>query len=361
MPSNITKDFKMVKRKTEDKAEISEQEVVKPAKHIHAVSWGRGILWLAFLSVFAFLWFNPEAVYETVDYMKNLRKTEQQYSEQPSVRDLQKQISMLESRIYSLNIAQPGLVDNGKASAEDVAALHQRFDNMDKQTAAIIDSKADSAVVMGMVNRLDKLEQRLDSMAKVSDQGALILTAAMMIKESAERGNNFEYEAEILSQLSAKEDALKEPAAEVLKYANHKIPSSKSLESSFNEIYAKIVKAEKEKMVRGKDWKERLNIKLKEYVQVKRTDKDGNVIDEEEAGNTMDLVDMAVNGGQFAKALELLDNPENQTVVAEYPDLKEWMAQARIRVDFYAAISKISTCSLALMKLNYVKKDVVNE
>lgn len=66
----------------------------------------------------------------------------------------------------------------------------------------MIDSKADVATVLGIITRLDKIEERLDTLAKISDDGALVLTATMMVKESSENGTNFAYEAEILQQLA---------------------------------------------------------------------------------------------------------------------------------------------------------------
>lgn len=359
MPSNIIRDFEMVKAKAELKSEIKDE-----AKEIHPLPDVKKIIlrifmWLIFLLILLGLWLNPEVIYNSVDYVKNMRPTENKVLEQPSINEVQKQIFDLQNRIYNIGAEQAKNASG--MSAEEINLLNQRFDNIEKQNISIIDSKADIASVMGIVNRLDKIEQRLDAMAKVSDQGALILTAAMMIKDSAERGNNFEYEAEILSQLADKESALKEPAAEILKFSNQAIPSSKMLVEEFDELYQEVMKAEKDKMVEGKTWKERLNIKLKEYVKVKNTKKDAKIAADEKVQDNLEMAYLAVNSDQFAKAIEILENPENQAKLKEYNGLQEWVDDAKIRVDFYNAISKISTYSLALMKLNYIKKDVANQ
>lgn len=48
------------------------------------------------------------------------------------------------------------------------------MDAVEKTNLNVIDSKADVATVLGLLTRVDKLEDKLDKMAKVTDEGALI-------------------------------------------------------------------------------------------------------------------------------------------------------------------------------------------
>ena len=81
---------------------------------------------------------------------------------------------------------------------------------------------------MGLVTRLDKAEENLDKLAKVTDQGALVLSATMLIKEAADNGQRFEYETEILQLLAKGDVKLNEPIAIIAKYAKDGI-QTKSL------------------------------------------------------------------------------------------------------------------------------------
>ena len=45
----------------------------------------------------------------------------------------------------------------------------------------------------------------------------------------------------------------------------------------------------------------------------------------------------------------------------ENASLKKWIANARARVEFDNAVTKISSYSLALMKVNYIKKETIND
>ncbi len=360
----------MSKNKSADKTETKEKKAKElktaasetPAPETGRFHPGRTIarllMWIVFLGVMLGLWLNPEIIYNAAQHFKNTAgqpAPEQQQTENLArLRRMQTQLNDLQNRIEHLPVT-PATIPPATETAENIAKLNERFDNLEKQISAIIDSKADSATVLGLINRVDKNEQRLDNMAKISDQGALILTTVMMIKDAAARGNNFDYEAEVLSQLTAAEPELQTSAAEILKFAHRKLPSLSVLINDFNKIYVDIDAAEKEKAIAGKDWKQRLNMKLKEYVTVKHTNKDGSPV-EEETPDQLSLLKEYVNNARFAKALEQLNRPEGQPLAAEYPALRNWITETSDYIAFHQAVSKISTYSLALMKLNYVKQ-----
>lgn len=371
MPSNIVKDFAMSKNKstaanTEAPATIPQPAPAPTPQPTSTYRFGliitRIVLWLIFIAVIAYLWLKPEIVYNIVNHFSRPLPAQiqapisaQDEEQAARLRRLNNRLNEVERRLDKATLSSP----DSTAAEAAVAELNQRFNNFEKQNIAIIDSKADAASVLSLTNRLDKIEQRLDNMAKISDQGALIITTVMMIKDAAERGNSFTYEAEVLSLLTQKENSLQSPVAELLKFADKKLPSKAELTHNFDSLYQEISAAEEDKALEGKDWKQRLNMKLSEYVTVKRTKPEANDT-ADEPQNILSELKQNVDTAHFAQAITLLQTPEGQQLSQAYPSLHDWQVEASAHVDFYQAIGQISTYSLALMKLNYVHPENTN-
>lgn len=371
MPSNIVKDFAMSKNKstaanTEAPATIPQPAPAPTPQPTPTYRFGliitRIVLWLIFIAVIAYLWLKPEIVYNIVNHFSRTLPAQiqapvsaQDEEQAARLRRLNNRLNEVERRLDKATLSSP----DSTAAEAAVAELNQRLNNFEKQNIAIIDSKADAASVLSLTNRLDKIEQRLDNMAKISDQGALIITTVMMIKDAAERGNSFTYEAEVLSLLTQKENSLQSPVAELLKFADKKLPSKAEITNNFDSLYQEISATEKDKALAGKDWKQRLNMKLSEYVTVKRTKPEANET-ANEPQNILSELKQNVDTAHFAQAISLLQTPEGQTLSQAYPSLHGWQAEASAHVDFYQAIGQISTYSLALMKLNYVHPENTN-
>ena len=361
MPSTFIKDFKMVKSKSEPKTEeISpvSDPAPRPASG-YKKFLVRLILWIIFLAVMLGLWLNPEIIYNSAQYLKN--QTAPQTEGAVTFNNLQTQVAELRNKVMNLGAA----LRNSQALPADTKAfsqINQRINTFEKQQLNALENKADNAALVSLTARLDKIEQRLDNMAKIPDQAALILSAAMMIKDSAARGQNYAYEAELLSQLASKEPGLTVPVQKLASLSSQHIPNEKQLTSSFRSVFKKIEKTEKEKLVDGKNWKQRLNMKLQEYVQIKHTNPQNS--EESSPKEQTDIFALAlndVNQEKFAQAVNLLTLPENQSRVNAYPELVDWISQARTHIEFQQALKQISTYSLALMKLNYIKKEPLTE
>ena len=371
MPSNIVKDFAMSKNKstaanTEAPATIPQPAPAPTPQPTPTYRFGliitRIVLWLIFIAVIAYLWLKPEIVYNIVNHFSRPLPAQiqapvsaQDEEQAARLRRLNNRLNEVERRLDKATLSS----SDSTAAEAAVAELNQRLNNFEKQNIAIIDSKADAASVLSLTNRLDKSEQRLDNMAKISDQGALIITTVMMIKDAAERGNSFTYEAEVLSLLTQKENSLQPAVAELLKFADKKLPSKAELTHNFDSLYQEISAAEEDKALEGKDWKQRLNMKLSEYVTVKRTKPEANET-ANEPQNILSELKQNVDTAHFAQAISLLQTPEGQTLSQAYPSLHGWQAETEAHVDFYQAIGQISTYSLALMKLNYVHPENTN-
>ena len=203
---------------------------------------------------------------------------------------------------------------------------------------------------------LDKIEERLDTLAKISDDGALVLTATMMVKESSENGTNFAYEAEILQQLAKNDTAIQGDVETISRYAREGVKSQNSLINEFKKIYRRLAKVQTKQDLEGKNWKEVLNIKFNEVVKVKRVNDVLSPQNEAENENNFKKINEEVKNGNLQQALDGLHQLDSSFIVND-PAMQKWMAEVQARINFNQAIANISAHSLALMKVNSIKSN----
>lgn len=332
-----------------EEAEVIEKTPVKVKFSIRKI-----VYWVVVLLVIYFVWKNPQVVDKYIDYAKSLNNSQVvEEVNETNINDLSMQISQLQNEINSFkNVPQPVAVG---VSPEELQNFESRIEAIEKQNLNVIDSKADVATVLGLVTRLDKAEENLDKLAKVTDQGALVLSATMLIKEAADNGQRFEYETEILQLLAKGDVKLNEPIAIIAKYAKDGIQTKSYLINEFESIYKALLKEQKKEF--EKTWKDRINSKFNEIVKVKRVNKNAP---EFAADKQIELVKNLVKSGNLSKALRELSLIDNKNI-QEDKALVSWIEATKARVEFDEAISKISTYSLALMKVNYIKKGTAND
>ena len=346
--------------KTKEDNLLPSESVEKKEKPVKKIKFSkiRVIVWSVFGAAIAILWFNPSLMTQGVEFVKKVHFSENQENENKQafaelsrqVADLQYQLRQAQERMGELSQPSTVTIDD-----EQLAQFKEKMDAIEKQNLNVINSKADVALVLGIITRLDQAEDRLNTLAKISDDGALILSAAMMVKDSADKGGSFEYEAEVLDQLAKNDLKIKNQTDTLTKYSTTGIHTVKYLTTEFDRIYNSIVKKQKDEF--EKTWKDRLNNKLNEIIRVKRVNKETPGFEKDKQ---LEKVKELVDAENFAKAVEFLDKPENQDLLADAA-LEKWLSEARARVEFDNAISRISTHSLALMKVNYIKKETKND
>ena len=314
--------------------DIKEKELKKP------ISFGRYTFFLLLLLMFASVGYvyiaNPKLAGAIKVYLNN--KSE-----------LENEVFMLKSDLEALKIKQV------KLDAINLDKLDEKIVNIEKLHINTIDSKADVKTVLGLVNRMDRTENKVNNMAKVTDESALVLTATVLVKDAASRGGDFIYEAEVLQQL-ASGHTFKEPVSVIVKHSKSGIYTKSYLINDFESIYKSLLK--KQKVEVEKNWKDRLNSKLNEFIQVKKVNK-------EEAVQKADdlLFTTAKNlvvSGDFSKAIKIIAQIKD-AVVADDESLKIWVVNAKNYDEFSSAISRISASSLAIMKVNFIKRETNND
>lgn len=267
----------------------------------------------------------------------------------------QRQIDALNGQIAGL---QQQLADvSAQIKEPDLSEFELRVRRAEDKVAAmevmnlnVIKSKADIASVLGVVTRMDKAEQKLNKITAVDDDSAIVLTAAMLVKDSAERGGSFEYEAEVLSNIAANQPKLKRQVEKLQSFAKDGVKTELQLAGEFDKIYAGILKEQEKDF--AKTWKDRLNNKLGEIVQIKKTNQEAPQF---EADKSLAAVQKKVEEGFLLQAALLLEEPENAEWMKN-PELQIWVKEVKNRNDFYDIIRQISASSLAVMKVNFLKK-----
>ena len=228
-----------------------------------------------------------------------------------------------------------------------INGLHDKGGKMETLTAQYMNIKADSSAVISLGERLDELEKRTRRLSRISNDGALVLTAALMIRENAAAGQPVRFEAEMLKQLAAGRPEIETAVDYVYNNSSRQYPSNKNLTESFNRISGRIVYD----LRHQGSWKDRLLRKINEYIHISSPAADSR---ENAEITALEEIKGYVDEGQFAIAVELLSRPENETLLAAEA-LNKWFAITDSKLKFNRALSEISAYSLALMKTEGLK------
>ena len=228
-----------------------------------------------------------------------------------------------------------------------INGLHDKVGKMETLTAQYMNIKADSSAVISLGERLDELEKRTRRLSRISNDGALVLTAALMIRENAAAGQPVRFEAEMLKQLAAGRPEIETAVDYVYNNSSRQYPSNKNPTESFNRISGRIVYD----LRHQGSWKDRLLRKINEYIHISSPAADSR---ENAEITALEEIKGYVDEGQFAIAVELLSRPENETLLADEA-LNKWFAITDSKLKFNRALSEISAYSLALMKTEGLK------
>lgn len=314
------------------------------------------IVWVFFLGVLYGIWRNPQIISNMIDFVTTQTATEDSVDETVTAEnDLYQQMAVLQNQVNHLQM-QLASQNANNAEPVDLSRFDDKLEAIEKQNINVIDSKADVATVLGIITRLDKIEEKLDTLAKISDDGALVLTATMMVRESADNGTGFVYEAEILQQLAKNDADIKSDVETIARYAHEGVKTQDCLKREFAKIYGNLAKVKTQQDLEGKSWKEVLNIKLNEVVKVKRVNDLAAPQDEKQNEDSLHSINELVKNGDFRQALDKL-HQMNDPALGQDAALQQWMKEAQARVNFNQAVANISAHSLALMKVNNIRNN----
>lgn len=316
-----------------------------------SVGFAKGAVWLVIIAgaVLGGAWYlqqNPQL----------LQKINNDSAEQNAILRLENKINVLQTEVNELKRLNTEAKND---SLQLAAMLNGKIDNVNKINSEILDSRVSTSAMLGVVSRVDALEAKVRSFGQVSARGALTLTAAMLVKDSAATGKPFVYEAEVLRNLALGTN-MEAPADVIASLSYEGLPSPEKLTERFNDLYVKeqtkhteaeLAKAEEEPVAKNQqkepDWKEKINSKLSKLISIEYHEKPVAEL------MAKDEVYRLVNEGKFSEASVLMSaKPEYQT-----EDFAKWQKQITAAEEFNQALKQIEALTMAVMKAENLTAD----
>ena len=332
----------MVKQKAEQAIiETTSENITYPkqssifSKHILSII----LLAILFAGGYAF-WKKPQLTNKIRNW---LTFTEQADPYATRFNDMQNKLADLQNQLNQTNY---------KLDNSGFVEIKEQIRTLEKMNLNMIDSKADVAAVLGVITRMDAAEQKINNLSEITDTSALILTATLLVKDAADRGQTFEYEAEVLSQITADSAQASAQAQKIRSFATSGLPSYLSLSLQFERIYNKLLRNRDTEQDQNQTWKERINNKLNEIVQIKKVNEKNP---QDEANLLLKDANTLIKNNELLRATNILKKANNPEISAS-AELQEWINLVEQREDFYRAISALSADSLAALKVNSLKK-----
>jgi len=275
-----------------------------------------------------------EPIQDTFAIIENKADKEQFYTLLQKLNDLQAIVGSLAVK---------------NSQSVDVSALEDKINSLETLINTAINGKADANSVLGLVTRTDKIETEVDRLSRINNDGALTLTAVMMVKENALDGKDFSYSAEVLSELAGNNPKISAEIDTIKNLSGSKILSDKELLVNFAKVYEQLTtKTAKEQI--EKSWQDRLRSKLNELVTVKKIDENDTAAAEEKDDFFATLRTL-FESKNICKIAAFLKNSDN-AYISEDPDVKQWLVNVENKAKFAKATDKIANYSLLLIKLN---------
>lgn len=260
------------------------------------------------------------------------------------------QITKLQNRISRIEQAlQTHIQKASPINAQDIALLNDRFNTLEKTNLEILDSKANIAALMGLIERIDFLESQIKTLNAGTSASALVLTAAALVENAAKKRMPFMYEASVLSELSR--GTPMEKSAQIIAGISVKgLPAKEDLIHRFITLYEttlpQATPTESKKIVTAsQDWKQKLYNKLKSLIVIEKISSD-DAFDFNEIPLTDDVYRSVLDGDFETAILKMSVNPKYQTEAFQI-----WVEDAQSEKMFDKQMAKIKALTLSAMKL----------
>lgn len=284
------------------------------------------MLLLSLASSAVYLWKNPQIAQKWL----NLEPKKEVQNNTPA------ELNNIKQQIENINFII-------KSDNEKMNMFKQQFGYFDK-------SKADAEEIIKLNNHYNQLQSQISKLKQTSNSGALILTAAMIVRDNVSHGISCNREAEALKILAGNIDSINQDVDFVSSHCDINFMSINSMINKFNSIYNDVEQALKPKT--EADWKKRLLTKINEYVTIS-TPKPQN---EEPKFNQLAVlkqIKQLVDNTDLAAATNEMDKEENFPLF-ENEDVKNWYNQTQQQLKFYQSLSNIISGALVIMKVEDV-------
>ncbi len=219
--------------------------------------------------------------------------------------------------------------------------VQKNIETLQVENKEIRASMASAASVLGILTRIDKIEQRIEKMSAKSDKGAIMLMSVMQLKEAVYRGDDFSVELETVSLVTKGNRDAKMQIDEIYKYMKTGIFKKEILIEEFDKYRKDMINASlgDEKTSMG----DKVLAKLRELVNFKRLD-----VEDEES------VEVIVNNVKaYLKYKDINAAYKELMKIKEVEILQiseKWQKQVKAVMAVDSAISKLSAMAMAQIK-----------
>jgi len=331
------KDNKIVdsaKMTAEAENDVSEEKKdIKPVKQSH---FGRNLLIFVFLLLAGATAFSSIQLKQTEELNKKAMQELQQSYEQ-KLKAVTAKVNGLQSE-FDIIKNKPNPTFNGVSEEY----LNQRLAQLQQEIVR------DEVSEEGEISVVYPQPVVTDTSA-VQTQEVLLASGAIIVRDLAEQGNKFEYEAEVLQILAQGNQQAMKYVDIMQKYAVSGVSGKNQLIKSFNKIFADLntakVKTEPEKTEDASaDWKTKTITWIKKLFVSKKGNK-RPVFKEKD-----DEVYTLVNEGDLGEALNMLKTSEKYSSMDSEP-LKQWQKQVEDYLEFKHAATGLIMNSIANLHL----------
>ena len=269
-----------------------------------------------------------------------------------SVNDLQNNAE-LEKRLVALEAKVKSLQDAVQNEKKSKGISEEKVDNKISQLKQEIGI---AFAELGKQRTMENDEQPVVQSAQVVSenelsQEALLTVGAVIVRDLAEKGLSFAYEAEVLQILAQGNSIASEYIKSIQQYAVSGVKGEGVLISSFNKFYPSLSSSQnidkepqESEIKETKNWDENFLAWLKNLF-VRKKKAPIIVFNPEE-----DRVYELVNTGHLAEALEVMKTDIKYSKV-DNSVLSEWKVQAKNYLNFEAAINGLIMNSMAHLHL----------
>lgn len=268
----------------------------------------------------------------------------QQNAEQQSSSEL----SMLKNKVAILE-GQIKILSNEITVIKNTPATNEGLvKNIDARLAQI---QQTNAAAIEQITQQIKAEQSAEAQtAKPTSQEVLLASGALIVRDMAEQGLPFAYEAEVLQILAQGNPQAEQYVAQAQKFAASGLKGAPALIREFNKLYPALNDVPTVNDTPNEATEEPQTWYAKAWQWFKNIAVHRKKMAQPEFNGAEDEVYQQVNAARFAEALNLLKTDSQYTRLSS-PALTEWQKQATDYVEFDAAMRALIMNALANIRL----------
>lgn len=236
------------------------------------------------------------------------------------------------------HLSTPTVTDTTDRDVEDIT---DRLSYLEKQHSRLMEVKADKSQILDIADRLNNIESKASRIMSFNNDMALVLTSAVLIKEEAEQGENFDQEISVLEQIIPQQMSLSKEVEQIKHLSQQNIKTTRKLISEFKGLHEKAIEEEKERT----PWLDRIKNKLKEIFVIRRTD----IKEEPKPLTTKEILEKEALLIEDGYVFDVAQNI-SQASFEEKPLFEQWIKDVQNKKDLQQALSKIISQALLEMK-----------